>query len=107
MEVPADRDSAPSLPATKALRGIIRQLRHLSAGTDVPSTHVASAHNGVGYGYIGTPDGDVFFDASAIKNLRFDQLARNMTVEFVLDDALYRRTSSVTVIPDRVGLESI
>jgi cold shock CspA family protein len=90
-----------------AHRGIIRQLKHLSAGTDVPSTHLIAAHNGVGYGYIGTPDGDVFFDATAIKNLPFDKLARNMTVEFILDNAPYLRATSVTVIPNRVGLESI
>jgi hypothetical protein len=30
-----------------------------------------------------------------------------MTVEFVLDNAPYLRASSVTVIPDRAGLEPI
>ena len=104
MERPANRDLTPSAPAVDAVRGIIRHLKHPSAGTEIPSTHAGSAHNGVGYGCIGTPDGDVFFDATAIKNLRFDQLARNMTVEFVLDNAPYRRASSVTVIPDCVGL---
>lgn len=96
-----------SAPATAVARGIIRQLWHLSAGSDVPSTHLVAAHNGVGYGTIGTPNGDVYFDAAAIKNLRFDQLARNMTVEFILDDAPYLRASSVTVIPARAALDLI
>ena len=80
------------------VRGVIHRLIHLSAGTDVPSTRLVSAHNGVGYGYIGTPDGDVFFDASAITNLPFDRLLRNMTVEFALDQAPYLRTSRITVV---------
>jgi cold shock CspA family protein len=80
------------------MRGVIRQLKHLSAGSDIAATHLVSAHNGVGYGYIRTPAGDVFFDASAITNLRFDQLMRNMTVEFALDQAPYLRASRVTVV---------
>jgi cold shock CspA family protein len=64
----------------------------------MPSTHLVSAHNGVGYGYIRTAGGDVFFDAAAVANLRFDQLQRNMTVEFALDQAPYLRTSRVTVV---------
>ena len=91
MERPANLKRAESAPAPGTLRGIIRHLTQLSAGSDVPSTHLVSTHNGVGFGNIGTPDGDVFFDASAIKNLRFDQLARNMSVEFVLDNAPYLR----------------
>lgn len=98
MERPADlgRASPPQPPALA--RGAIRQLKHLSAGTDIPSTHSVSAHNGVGYGYIRTPEGDVFFDASAITNVRFDQLTRNMTVEFALDQAPYLRTSRIAVV---------
>ncbi len=80
-------------------RGTILRLVQLSSGTDVPSTHLISTHNGVGYGYIGTPEGDVFFDAAAVKNRRFDQLADRMAVEYVLDDAPYLRTSNVTVLP--------
>jgi hypothetical protein len=85
-------------------RGVIRQLKHLSAGTDIPTARLISTHNGVGYGYIGTPAGEVFFDYSAITNLPFDRLATNMTVEFVLDKAPYLRASSVTVIADRPGI---
>ncbi len=88
-------------------RGAIRKLVQLSAGTEIPSTHLVATHNGVGYGYIGTPAGDVFFDAAAVKNRRFDQLAGCMTVEYVLDDAPYLRSSSVTVIDDRAGVESM
>jgi cold shock CspA family protein len=98
-----DRASGPQPPAP--LRGVIRQLKHLSAGSDMRSTHLVSAHNGVGYGYIRSSDGDVFFDASAITNLRFDQLTRNMTVGFTLDQAPYLRTSNVTVIPEPIGEE--
>ncbi len=87
------------------LRGTIRRLVHLSAGRDVRTTHLISTHNGVGYGYIRTPDGDVFFDASAIENLPFDQLLRNMTVEFSLDQAPYLRASSVTVVLDHAVVE--
>jgi cold shock CspA family protein len=105
VEKPANLDRASIPQQPPLVRGVIRQLKHLSAGSDVPSTHLVSAHNGVGYGYIGTRDGDVFFDASAIKNGGFDQLARNMMVEFVLDNAPYLRASNVTVI--RADLESI
>ena len=42
------RDPKPSA----LMRGVIRQLRCLSAGTDIPSTHLISAHNYAGYGYI-------------------------------------------------------
>lgn len=87
-------------------RGAIRKLIQLSAGTDIPSTHLVSTHNGVGYGYIGTPDGDVFFDAAAVKNCRFDQLANRMPVEFVLDDAPYLRTSNMNIIGDPPHLET-
>jgi cold shock CspA family protein len=98
MERPANLDLTSSLQPPASARGVIRQLKHMSAGTDVPSTHLVSAHNGVGYGYIRTPGGDVFFDASAITNLRFDQLMRDMTVEFALDQAPYLRASRVTVV---------
>jgi len=81
------------------VRGVIHRLKHLSAGTDIRSTHLIAAHNGVGYGYIRTPEGDVFFDASAVTNVRFDRLTRDMSVEFLLDDAPYLHTSNVTVIP--------
>ena len=70
-----ERASGPQPPAL--VRGVIRQLKHLSAGTDISSTHLVAAHNGVGYGYIRVPEGEVFFDATAITNLRFDQLTRN------------------------------
>ena len=73
--------------------------------TDVPSTHLVSTHNGVGYGYIKTPNGGVFFDASAIKNRRFDQLTRNMSVDFALDEAPYLRASNVTVIADQADID--
>lgn len=96
-----ERASGPQPPAL--VRGVIRQLKHLSAGTDISSTHLVSAHNGVGYGYIRLPEGDVFFDATAITNLRFDQLTRNMTVEFALDQAPYLRTSRVAVVTDESG----
>lgn len=69
------------------VRGAIRQLIHLSTGTDLPATHLVPAANGVGYGYIATADGDVFFDYAAVKNLRFDQLTEGMTVEYALDQA--------------------
>jgi cold shock CspA family protein len=92
------RAADPKPPALA--RGVIGQLKHLSAGTDVPSTHLVSAHNSVGYGYIRTPDGDVFFDASAVTNRRFEQLTRNMTVEFALDAAPYLRTSRITVVAE-------
>jgi cold shock CspA family protein len=85
---------------------MILRLVQLSAGTDVPSTHLVSTHNAVGYGYIGTPEGDVFFDAAAVNNRRFDQLASRMAVEFVLDDAPYLRTSNVTVVSAAQHLES-
>jgi len=66
----------------------------------VLSTHLVSAHNSVGYGYIGSPEGDVYFDASAVANVRFDQLMRDMPVEFTLDQASYLRTSRVLVLAD-------
>jgi cold shock CspA family protein len=88
------------------MRGVISQLRCLSAGTDIPSTHLISAHNYAGYGYIATPEGDVFFDASAITNRRFDQLTRNMTVEFTLDQGSYLRTSRITVLSEFSGLSA-
>jgi cold shock CspA family protein len=100
VERPANLDRASSPLPPGLLRGVIRQLTHLSAGTDILSTHLVSAHNGVGYGYIRTPEGDVFFDASAITDRRFDQLTRNMTVEFALDQAPYLRTSRVTVVAE-------
>jgi cold shock CspA family protein len=105
VERPANLDRASGSQPAALVRGVIRQLKHLSAGTDVPSTHLVSAHNGAGYGYIRTLGGDVFFDASAISNLRFDQLTRNMTVEFALDQAPYLRTSRVTVVTDGPGLQ--
>jgi cold shock CspA family protein len=97
-----ERTSSPSPPALA--RGVIRQLRHMSAGTDVPSTHLVAAHNGVGYGYILTSGGDVYFDAAAITNSRFDQLKQDMNVEFTLDQASYLRTSRVTVVDDEWDL---
>jgi cold shock CspA family protein len=101
--------------AIGSLRGVIRQLKHLSAGTDIPATHLVAAHNGVGYGYINTPLGEVFFDASAVTNVRFDHLARGMTVEFTLDQAPYLRASRIVVVvpaggqsgPDRESQEII
>jgi cold shock CspA family protein len=98
-----DRASTPRPPALA--RGVIRHLTHLSAGSDIPTAHLVAAHNGVGYGYIRTPEGDVFFDASAIMNLRFDQLAPNMTVEFSLDQAPYLRTSRVTVVAGEPAIQ--
>jgi cold shock CspA family protein len=92
-------DPPPRAQAIGTLRGVIRQLKHLSAGTDIPATHLVAAHNGVGYGYINTPLGEVFFDASAVTNVRFDQLARGMSVEFTLDQAPYLRTSRIVVVP--------
>lgn len=89
--------------ATNSLRGVIRQLKHLSAGTDVPSTHLVAARNGTGYGYISTSVGDVFFDASAVTNVHFDQLARGMTVEFTLDRSPFLRTSRIVVLPVESG----
>jgi cold shock CspA family protein len=59
-----------------------------------------AAHNGVGYGYIGAAEGDVYFDASAVGNRKFDQLMQNMTVEFSLDQAPYLRTSRVMIVAD-------
>jgi cold shock CspA family protein len=100
VEKPANLDRASSPQPPALVRGVIRQLKHLSAGTDILSTHCVSAHNGVGYGHIRTPGGDVFFDASAITNRRFDQLTPNMTLEFALDQAPYLRTSRVTVVAD-------
>ncbi len=82
------------------VRGVISQLKFLSCGTDVPSTHLVPSHNTVGYGYIRTPAGDVFFDASALTNRRFDQLERSVAVEFALDDAPYLRTSRLSVVTD-------
>ena len=49
MERPANLDRACSPLQPTLLRGLIRQLKHLSAGTDIPSTHLVSAHNGVRY----------------------------------------------------------
>jgi cold shock CspA family protein len=77
---------------------VILRLRHLSAGTDVASTRLVAAHNSVGYGYIHSPAGEVFFDASAITNLPFDKLMQNMTVEYALDQAPYLRTSRIAVV---------
>ncbi len=85
------------------LRGTISQLTHLSSGTDNPAAHPVAAHNDVGYGFIRTPRGDVFFDASAIKNRRFDQLTRRMVVEFELDSASYLRTTRINVVDERPG----
>ena len=84
-------------------QGVIRTLTHLSNGTDLPATHFVPAANGVGYGYISTTEGDVFFDYAALKNLRFDQLAKGMVVEYVLDQGLSSRTSTVTVIADHAS----
>ena len=97
MERPADL-SQESLGRQEApMRGQIRQLTYYSAGADIPS-HLAPGHNGVGYGFISIPAGEVFFDASAIANMRFDQLSRNMTVEFTLDQAPSLRTSRIVVV---------
>jgi cold shock CspA family protein len=85
------------------VRGAIRQIIHLSAGTDVPATHLVPAVNGVGYGYIATAAGDVFFDYSAIKDRRFDQLTKGMIVDYVLDQGSYLRSSDVTVAAECPG----
>lgn len=77
----------------------IRKLIFLSNGTDISATHLISTHNGVGYGYIATPEGDLYFDNLALKNRRFDQLHEGMAVEYVVDDQ-FRRASSVTVTND-------
>jgi hypothetical protein len=53
-------------------QGTIRKLVHLCNGTDLPTTHLVNAHNGVGYGYITSLGGDVFFDDAGLTNLRFD-----------------------------------
>ncbi len=82
------------------VRGAIRQLIHLSIGTDLPATHLVPAANGVGYGYIATAGGDVFFDNSAVRNLRFDQLKTGMIVEYALDKAPYLRSSDVSVVAE-------
>jgi hypothetical protein len=105
VERPANLDRAFSPLSPGLVRGVIRQLTHLSAGTDILSTHLVSAHDGVGYRNIRTPEGDVFFDASAIMDLRFDQLTRNMTVEFALDQATYLKTPRVAVVADEPGVE--
>lgn len=82
------------------VQGTIRKLIHLSSGTDLPATHLIPSRNVVGYGFIGTLAGDVFFDYAAVTNRRFDELAKGMVVEYALDQAAYLRTSSVTVIAD-------
>lgn len=82
------------------VQATIRKLIHLSSGTDVPATHLVPGANGVGYGYIESVDGDVFFDYAAVKNRRFDELKMGMTVEYVLDLAPYLRSSDVTVVSD-------
>ena len=105
VERSANLDAVTSKSPATALRGNIRQLRHLSAGTDVASTRLVSTHNGVGYGYIETADGDVFFDASAVTNLAFDQLKRDMAVDFVLDQAPYLRASRVTLVVGEPGIQ--
>ncbi len=78
-------------------QGSIRQLIHLSAGTDVPATHLVPALNNVGYGYIESVVGDVYFDYSAIRNCRFDQLRKGMIVDYVLDKAPYLRSSDMNI----------
>jgi cold shock CspA family protein len=78
-------------------QGTIRQLIHLSAGTDVPATHLVPALKNVGYGYIDSVAGDVYFDYSAIKNCRFDQLTKGMIVDYVLDKAPYLRSSDMNI----------
>jgi cold shock CspA family protein len=98
-------DHATDPKPSALMRGKVRQLRCLSAGTDIPSTHLISAHNYAGYGCITAPAGDVFFDASAITNRRFDQLTPGMTVEFTLDQASYLRTSRITVVGEESGLQ--
>jgi cold shock CspA family protein len=82
-------------------QGMIRRVIHLCCGTDFSSTHLVNAYNGVGYGYITSPEGDVFFDDSGLKNVRFDQLKKDMVVEYALEKAAFRRASSVTVIDDQ------
>ncbi len=89
------------------VQGTIRKLMHLSSGTDLPATHLIPAFNGVGYGYIETVNGDVFFDYSAITNLRFDQLKTDMNVECVLDKVAYLRASTVTVVADQTPVKSL
>jgi cold shock CspA family protein len=74
----------------------IRKLIHLCNGTDIATTHLITSHNGVGYGYIAGPDGDLYFDNQALQNRRFDQLQEGMAVEYIVDDR-FRRASSVTV----------
>jgi cold shock CspA family protein len=101
VEKPANLDRTSGVRPPALVRGAIHRLKHLSAGTDIPTTHLVAAHNGVGYGYIRTPQGDVFFDASAITNVRFDQLRPNMTVDFDLDQASYLKTSHVTVVTNK------
>ena len=81
--------------------GTIQKLTHLCTGTDFPSTHLVNAHNGVGYGYIKSPEGDVFFDDLSITNLRFDQLKKGMSVDYALEKANFRRASSVTIVEDQ------
>jgi cold shock CspA family protein len=98
VERPANLDTIENSATPGPMRGRISELKHLSAGTDVTSTHLVSALNSVGYGYIRTADGGVFFDASAVTNVRFDQLKRDMTVEFTLDPGSFLRTSRITVI---------
>jgi len=85
------------------VQGAIRKLIHLSSGTDVPATHLIPAANGVGYGYIETVNGDVFFDYAAVKNRRFDQLTKGMIVEYALDQAPYLRSSDVTIVADHAS----
>jgi cold shock CspA family protein len=104
VEESATLDRASDRPSA-LMEGVIRQLRCLSAGTDMPSTHLISAHNYAGYGYIAAPAGDVFFDASAITNRRFDELKQDMTVEFTLDQASYLRTSRITVLSGQSGVQ--
>ncbi len=75
-EESAGQDRASDPKPSALMRGVIRQLRCLSAGTDIPSVHLISAHNYAGYGYTTAPAGDVFFDAAAITNRRFDELRK-------------------------------
>ena len=81
-------------------QGTIRRLIHLCSGSDFPTTHLVTAHNGVGYGYIGSLVGDVFFDDHGLENRRFDELEEGMRVEYALDKAPYHRASSVTVVAE-------
>lgn len=39
---------------------------------------------GKGFGFIDTPEGDLFFHQSAVENARYDELHEGQTVEFVL-----------------------